>query len=77
MAVMGKHTVTSTTPENILLGAGTIHKNLKWETNKWTGEIIGATSGGNKVSDELNCIDEVFARNHFFFNCIIKEISIV
>jgi hypothetical protein len=50
MAVMGKHSVSATTPENILLGAGTIHKNLKWETNKWTGEIIGATSGGNKVS---------------------------
>lgn len=50
MAVMGKHSVTTATPENILLGAGTIHKNLKWETNKWTGEIIGATSGGNKVS---------------------------
>ena len=50
MAVTGKHSVTSATPENILLGAGTIHKNLKWETNKWTGEIIGATSGGNKVS---------------------------
>ena len=50
MAVTGKHSVTSTTPENILLGAGTIHKNLKWETNKWTGDIIGATSGGNKVS---------------------------
>jgi hypothetical protein len=50
MAVMGKHAVTTATPENILLGAGTIHKNLKWETNKWTGDIIGATSGGNKVS---------------------------
>ena len=50
MAVMGKHGVSTATPENILLGAGTIHKNLKWEANKWTGDIIGATSGGNKVS---------------------------
>lgn len=50
MAVMGKHGVSTTTPENILLGAGTIHKNLKWEANKWSGDIIGATSGGNKVS---------------------------
>jgi hypothetical protein len=50
MAVIGKHSVTTATPENILLGAGTIHKNLKFETNKWTGDIIGATSGGNKVS---------------------------
>lgn len=50
MAVMGKHSISATTPENILLGAGTIHKNLKWEADKWSGEIIGATSGGNKVS---------------------------
>lgn len=51
MSVMGKHGVTKTTPENILLGAGTIHKNLKWDSasKKWTGEIIGATSGGNSV----------------------------
>lgn len=50
MAVMGKHGVSTSTPENILLGAGTIHKNLKFEGNKWSGDIIGATSGGNKVS---------------------------
>lgn len=52
MGVMGKHGVSGTTPENILLGAGTIHKNLTWDSteNKWTGEIIGATSGGNKIT---------------------------
>lgn len=52
MSVTGKHGVSATTPENILLGAGTIHKNLKWnaELSKWEGDIIGATSGGNKVS---------------------------
>lgn len=51
MSVMGKHGVSASTPENILLGAGTIHRGLKWdtETNAWTGEIIGATSGGNSV----------------------------
>ena len=51
MAVMGKHGVSTTTPENILLGAGTIHKNLTWdsETSAWKGDIIGATSGGNSV----------------------------
>lgn len=52
MGVLGKHGVSTTTPENIPLGAGTIHKNLKWDTSakKWTGDIIGATSGGNKVT---------------------------
>lgn len=51
MAVMGKHGVSATTPENILLGAGTIHKNLTWDSssNAWKGDIIGATSGGNSV----------------------------
>lgn len=50
MGAIGKHGVSASTPENILLGAGTIHKNLKFETGKWNGEIIGATSGGNKVT---------------------------
>jgi len=50
MGSIGKHGVSKSTPENILLGAGTIHKNLKFETGKWTGDIIGATSGGNKVT---------------------------
>ena len=49
MAVTGKHGVSTTTPENILLGAGTIHKNLTWEGNAWKGDISGATSGGNSV----------------------------
>lgn len=30
MAIAGKHGVTSTTPQNIAFGAGTIHKNLKY-----------------------------------------------
>lgn len=49
MGVMGKHGVGAATPENILLGAGTIHKNLTFADGKWTGDIIGATSGGNSV----------------------------
>lgn len=52
MAIAGKHGVSTTTPENILLGAGTIHKNLKWDSTSktWGGAIIGATSGGNKLA---------------------------
>lgn len=50
MGAIGKHGVSASTPENILLGAGTIHKNLKFETGKWNGEILGATAGGNKVA---------------------------
>ena len=56
---MGKHGVSGTTPDNILLGAGTIHRNLKWDSasKKWTGEIIGATSGGNKITIAGEIID--------------------
>ena len=50
MAIMGKHAVNTTTPGNILLGAGTYHKGLKWDSNAWTGTIIGATSGGGKIA---------------------------
>ena len=49
MGVIGKHGVSSSTPENILLGAGTIHKNLTFSSGAWSGDIIGATSGGNSV----------------------------
>lgn len=49
---LGKHGVTATTAENIPLGAGTWHKNLKWDTTKkeWEGTCVGATQGGGKIS---------------------------
>lgn len=49
MGIIGKHGVSAATPENILLGAGTIHKNLTFADGAWKGDIIGATSGGNSV----------------------------
>lgn len=44
--------ITEATPENILFGAGTIHKGLKYEGSKWNFEesLIGATQGGSKLS---------------------------
>lgn len=49
---MGKHGITTQTPENIPFGAGTYHKNLQWNAEKsaWEGTCIGATSGGGKLS---------------------------
>lgn len=44
---------TAKTPENILFGAGTIHKGLKYtEGTGWNfaQSIIGVTSGGSKLS---------------------------
>lgn len=57
MAVTGKHGITTETAKNVLLGAGTYHKNLKFESGAWTGAIIGATSGGGKVSIEGEYLD--------------------
>lgn len=45
-----KHGITADTPENLMLGAGIICHNLEWKSNKWEYDILGATSGGNKVS---------------------------
>lgn len=44
--------VTENTPKNIMFGAGTIHRGLKFSTSAWNFEesLIGATSGGGKVS---------------------------
>lgn len=52
MATMGKHGVSTNTPDNILLGAGTYHRNLTFADGAWSGACIGATSGGGKVSIE-------------------------
>lgn len=59
MGANGKHGVNANTPDNILLGAGTYHKGLKWnsETQSWDGTIIGATSGGGKVAIEGEYLD--------------------
>lgn len=57
MSKAGKHGVTTTTPQNILLGAGTYMKDLKFENGNWAGTIIGATNGGGKVSIKGEFID--------------------
>lgn len=57
MASIGKHGISTTTPEDILLGAGTYHRNLKFEGNAWSGTCIGATSGGGKVAIEGEYLD--------------------
>lgn len=52
MSSIGKHGISETTPKNILLGAGTFHKGLKFQNGKWDGVCVGATSGGGKVDIE-------------------------
>lgn len=52
MGKEGKTGVTENTPKNILFGAGTIHKGLKYEGSSWNfrESLVGATSGGSKFS---------------------------
>lgn len=47
---------TNDTPKHYLINAGAVYKNLTWnkETQKWEGELLGATSGGNKLTIEQN-----------------------
>lgn len=42
--------VTENTPKSIMLNAGTLYKNMKYEGDAWNGTIAGATSGGTKFS---------------------------
>ena len=44
--------ITASTPQNIMLGAGTIHKGFTFTDGKWNFDesLIGATSGGCKFS---------------------------
>ena len=73
MATFGKHGVTENTTKNVLLGAGTYHKGLKWEGGKWGGAIIGATSGGGKVSIEGEYLDiELDGANVLFKGQTVK-----
>lgn len=54
-----KHGITSETIKNMILGAGVIYKNLKYEksANGWTGTPLGATSGGLKFNYEAQWLD--------------------
>ena len=54
-----KHGITSETIKNMILGAGVIYKNLKYEksSNGWTGTPLGATSGGLKFNYEAQWLD--------------------
>ncbi|EGL48927.1 hypothetical protein [Streptococcus dysgalactiae] len=45
---------TKNTPKSYLINAGAVYKNLAWnqEKTQWEGELLGATSDGNKLKIE-------------------------
>ena len=61
MSATGKTGVSTNTPKNIVFGAGTIHKGLKYAESKWNFDesIVGATSGGSKftITPEITNIE--------------------
>lgn len=47
----GRNGITANTPKNILFGAGTIHKGLKYSSTwNFAESLVGATNGGSKLS---------------------------
>ena len=52
-----KHGITSETIKRMILGAGTIYKNVKASADGFAGTVLGATSGGIKFSWEANWLD--------------------
>lgn len=67
MAIFGKSGVTNKTPGNIVFGAGTIHKGLKYTAGSGGGSgswnfaesLVGATNGGSKftITPEITPIE--------------------
>lgn len=56
---LAKHGITTATPSNIPLGAGTWFKGLEFTEGGWTGTVLGATSGGSsiKITPEVTDIE--------------------
>ena len=51
------HGITPNTLHNIMLGAGVFYKNLKYVNGDWTGQVVGATTGGGTVTIEPEYLD--------------------
>lgn len=54
---LAKHGITTNTPSNILLGAGTWFKGLAFADGEWTGTPLGATSGGSSINITPEVLD--------------------
>lgn len=67
----GRNGITANTPKHILFGAGTIHKGLKYTTDKWNfaESLVGATNGGSKLS----IVPEIYNVPLDGANVLVKE----
>lgn len=52
-----EHGITNDTPKNLLFSAGVFYKNLVYAEKEWNGTLLGATSGGGKLSITPEYVD--------------------
>ena len=57
MSTLAKSNVTATTPSNVMLGAGIVVANLKYESGWTYDNIFGATNGGSTFKIEPEFVD--------------------
>lgn len=51
------HAITENTPKDVVFGSGVVVKNLVWATDKWTYDLLGPTTGGNKLAYNREFLD--------------------
>lgn len=56
---LASHGISKDSAQNLLFSAGAIYKNLKYDStkNEWSGEVLGATKGGIKLSITPEYVD--------------------
>ena len=57
MSTLAKSNVTATTPSNVMLGAGIVVANLKYESGWTYDNVFGATNGGSTFKIEPEFVD--------------------
>lgn len=55
--MLKQHGITANTPASLMFKAGVLYKNLKFVESEWTGEVLGATSGGSGFKIEPEYLD--------------------
>lgn len=57
MAALVKHAITEKTAKQLLFRGGVYYKNFKVQETNFDGVVLGATSGGGKISIEQEYLD--------------------
>lgn len=52
-----KHSISSSTPKDVVFGNGIVVKNLVYDSNDWNYDELGASMGGNKFSFVREFVD--------------------